>query len=62
MARARASPEPTSCWAEDSQIVGSDDTVMIGGSCRPFKNVVICATGVLDKVSPFFEEASTRPI
>jgi hypothetical protein len=28
---------------------------MIGGSCRPFKNVVVCATGVLDKVSPFSE-------
>jgi hypothetical protein len=29
MARARASPEPTSYWAEDSRIVGGDDTVMI---------------------------------
>ncbi|KAJ7123099.1 hypothetical protein C8R44DRAFT_919020 [Mycena epipterygia] len=54
MARARASPEPTSCWAEDSQIVGSDDTVMLGGSCpRPFKNVVVCATGVSDKPALF---------
>ncbi|KAJ7982935.1 hypothetical protein DFH06DRAFT_1318411 [Mycena polygramma] len=54
MARARASPEPTSCWAEDSQIVGSDDTVMIGGSCpRPFRNVVVCATGVVDKPALF---------
>lgn len=59
MARARASPEHTSCWAEDSQIVGSDDTVMLGGSCpRPFKNVVVCATGVLDKV--FFSIYETR--
>ncbi|KAJ6463033.1 hypothetical protein C8R47DRAFT_84724 [Mycena vitilis] len=54
MARAHAPPEPTSCWAEDSQIVGSDDTVMIGGSCpRPFRNVVVCATGVVDKPSLF---------
>ncbi|KAJ7879845.1 hypothetical protein B0H13DRAFT_2345907 [Mycena leptocephala] len=53
MARARASPEPTNCWAEDSQIVGGDDTVMSGGSCRPFKNVVVCATGVLDKPALF---------
>ncbi|KAJ7446893.1 hypothetical protein B0H11DRAFT_2083694 [Mycena galericulata] len=54
MARARASPEPTSCWAEDSQIVGSDDTVMLGGSCpRPFRNVIVCATGVLDKPALF---------
>ncbi|KAJ7905114.1 hypothetical protein B0H13DRAFT_2274414 [Mycena leptocephala] len=53
MARARASPEPTSCWAEDSQIVGGDDTVMISGSCRLFKNVVVCATGVLDKPALF---------
>ncbi|KAJ6530367.1 hypothetical protein DFH09DRAFT_1370743 [Mycena vulgaris] len=54
MARARASPEHTSCWVEDSQIVGSDDTIMLGGSCpRPFKNVVVCATGVLDKPALF---------
>ncbi|KAJ7449521.1 hypothetical protein FB451DRAFT_1287192 [Mycena latifolia] len=54
MARARASPEHTSCWVQDSQIVGSDDTVMLGGSCpRPFKNVVVCATGVLDKHALF---------
>jgi hypothetical protein len=54
MARARASPEQTSWWAADSQIIGSDDTVMIGGSCpRPFKNVIVCATGVLDKVRGF---------
>jgi hypothetical protein len=61
MARARASPEHTSCWVEDSQIVGSDDTIMLGGSCpRPFKNVVVCATGVLDKVSRIID--ATRPI
>ncbi|KAJ7226651.1 hypothetical protein B0H12DRAFT_241686 [Mycena haematopus] len=56
MARARdASPEQTSWWAADSQqMVGSDDTVMIGGSCpRPFKNVVVCATGVADKPALF---------
>ncbi|KAJ7174295.1 hypothetical protein C8R46DRAFT_1080571 [Mycena filopes] len=55
MARARAaSPEAASCWAQDSQIVGSDDTVMLGGSCpRPFRNVVVCATGVLDKPELF---------
>ncbi|KAJ7047936.1 hypothetical protein C8F04DRAFT_1023030, partial [Mycena alexandri] len=55
MARARAaSPEAASCWAQDSQIVGSDDTVLIGGSCpRPFRNVVVCATGVLDKPELF---------
>ncbi|KAJ7236947.1 hypothetical protein C8J57DRAFT_1728118 [Mycena rebaudengoi] len=55
MARARAlTPEPTSYWAEDSQIVGSDDTIMLGGSCpRPFKGVVVCATGVLDKPALF---------
>ncbi|KAJ7080284.1 hypothetical protein C8R43DRAFT_1052981, partial [Mycena crocata] len=36
---------------EDSQIIGSDDTVMLGGSCpRPYRNVVVCATGVLDKI------------
>ncbi|KAJ7717673.1 hypothetical protein B0H16DRAFT_1433724 [Mycena metata] len=55
MARARpASPEAASCWAQDSQIVGSDDTVLIGGSCpRPFRNVVVCATGILDKPELF---------
>ncbi|KAJ7077914.1 hypothetical protein B0H15DRAFT_861404 [Mycena belliarum] len=54
MVRARASPEHTSCWVDDSQIVGSDDTIMVGGSCpRPFKNVVVCATGVVDKPALF---------
>ncbi|KAJ7699622.1 hypothetical protein B0H17DRAFT_977678, partial [Mycena rosella] len=54
MARARASPEHTSCWVDDSQIIGSDDTIMLGGSCpRPFKSVVVCATGVLDKPALF---------
>ncbi|KAK7053729.1 hypothetical protein R3P38DRAFT_2851788 [Favolaschia claudopus] len=49
-----ASPEQTSWWAPDSQIVGSDDTVMTGGSCpRPFKNFVICATGISDKPTLF---------
>ncbi|KAJ7638247.1 hypothetical protein FB45DRAFT_902376 [Roridomyces roridus] len=52
-AKARASPEP-SCWAQDSQLIGSDDTVMPSGSCpRPFKGVIVCATGVLDKPGLF---------
>ncbi|KAF7354687.1 hypothetical protein MSAN_01382400 [Mycena sanguinolenta] len=43
-----------SYWAADSQqIVGSDDTVMIGSCPRPFKNAVVCATGVVDKTSLF---------
>ncbi|KAJ7137826.1 hypothetical protein C8R44DRAFT_337819 [Mycena epipterygia] len=54
MARARASPEPTSCWAEDSRVVAVDDTVLLGGSSpRPFKNVVVCATGLPDKPALF---------
>ncbi|KAJ6473235.1 hypothetical protein C8R45DRAFT_835441, partial [Mycena sanguinolenta] len=55
MAQARGSSPQMSYWAADSQqIVGSDDAVMIGGSCpRPFKNVVVCATGVVDKTSLF---------
>ncbi|KAJ6473241.1 hypothetical protein C8R45DRAFT_409750 [Mycena sanguinolenta] len=55
MAQARGTSPQMSYWAADSQqIVGSDDTVMIGGSCpRPFKNVVVCATGVVDKTSLF---------
>ncbi|KAJ7047172.1 hypothetical protein C8F04DRAFT_1387638 [Mycena alexandri] len=50
MARARAaSPEATSCWVQDTPIVATNDTQMIGGSCpRPFKSVVVCATGVPD--------------
>lgn len=38
-----------SCWAEDTQ-VGSDDTTVLDLCPRPFKGVVICATGVPDKV------------
>ncbi|KAJ7179690.1 hypothetical protein C8R46DRAFT_887718 [Mycena filopes] len=55
MALARAaSPEAASFWAQDSQIVDGGDTVILGDSCpRPFKNVVICATGVLDKPELF---------
>ncbi|KAJ6581823.1 hypothetical protein B0H19DRAFT_517938 [Mycena capillaripes] len=54
MARARASPEHTSCWTEEGQINGEEDKAIIGGSCpRPFKNVVICVTGILDKPALF---------
>ncbi|KAJ7766878.1 hypothetical protein B0H16DRAFT_374721 [Mycena metata] len=55
MARARAaSPDATSCWVRDTPVVASNDTQMIGGSCpRPFKNVVVCATGVSDKPELF---------
>nr|GAT48402.1 predicted protein [Mycena chlorophos] len=52
--RPAPSPEPSGLFIEDSQIIGSDDTVMLPGSCpRPFKNVVLCATGVADKTAIF---------
>ncbi|KAJ7802410.1 hypothetical protein B0H14DRAFT_2892247 [Mycena olivaceomarginata] len=58
MARARGSPDP-SYWDQDSQTTSTEDTVTLGGgSCpRPFKNVVVCATGALDK-APLFKLAS----
>ncbi|KAL0945523.1 hypothetical protein HGRIS_001005 [Hohenbuehelia grisea] len=40
------------CWAEDSQL-GSDDTAVVDFCPRPFKGVVICATGVQDKPTLF---------
>ncbi|KAF7313345.1 hypothetical protein HMN09_00490100 [Mycena chlorophos] len=52
--RPAPSPEPSGLFIEDSQIIGSDDTVMLPGTCpRPFKNVVLCATGVADKTAIF---------
>ncbi|KAF8190003.1 hypothetical protein K438DRAFT_1971489 [Mycena galopus ATCC 62051] len=52
MARARGSPEPTSYWDPDSQKTTIEDTVIPSGSCpRPFKNIVVCSTGVLDKAA-----------
>ncbi|KAF7326374.1 hypothetical protein MVEN_02623800 [Mycena venus] len=55
MARARASPEPSSYWDnQETQIATTEEPAIIGGSCpRPFKNVVVCATGVLDKPALF---------
>ncbi|CAK5276337.1 unnamed protein product [Mycena citricolor] len=56
VARAARIPERenSECFIQDSQIVGSDDTVMLSGSCpRPFRHVVVCATGVADKTSLF---------
>ncbi|KAJ7062949.1 hypothetical protein C8F01DRAFT_1251743 [Mycena amicta] len=50
----RVSPDPEPCYIQDSQIVASDDTVMLPGTCpRPFKNVILCATGILDKATVF---------
>ncbi|KAF7336075.1 hypothetical protein MSAN_02321500 [Mycena sanguinolenta] len=50
MARARASPEPASYWSPDSQTARVEDTVVFGGSSAlPFKNVVVCSTGAVDK-------------
>lgn len=43
-------PESSVCWAQDSQL-GSDDTGILDICPRPFKGVVVCATGVTDKVS-----------
>ncbi|TFK73235.1 hypothetical protein BDN72DRAFT_956649 [Pluteus cervinus] len=40
------------CWAEDSQL-GSDDTVLPDVCPRPFKKVVLCATGISDKPTLF---------
>lgn len=51
VARARASPEPTSYWDQNSGETNVEDSFVIGGSCpRPFKDVVVCATGILDRV------------
>ncbi|KAF7330964.1 hypothetical protein MVEN_02436300 [Mycena venus] len=52
--RRALSPEEQE-WAQDSQaMAGSDDTVMVRGSIpRPFKGVIVCATGVADKTSLF---------
>lgn len=36
------------CLAEDSQ-VGSDDTTFTDSCPRPFKGLVLCATGIKDK-------------
>ncbi|KAF8813526.1 hypothetical protein BYT27DRAFT_7131662 [Phlegmacium glaucopus] len=41
-----------SCWAQDTQ-AGSDDTTLLDLCPRPFKGVVICATGVPDKPTIF---------
>jgi len=38
------------CWAQETQ-PGSDDTSPLDLCPRPFKGLVICATGILDKVS-----------
>ncbi|KAJ7656292.1 hypothetical protein DFH06DRAFT_468904 [Mycena polygramma] len=51
MVRARASPEHTSCWAEESEI--AEDNTAISGGTRPFKSVVLCATGAVDKPALF---------
>ncbi|KAF9048823.1 hypothetical protein BJ165DRAFT_1580170 [Panaeolus papilionaceus] len=43
----------TEClWAEETQ-PGSDDMALVDSCPRPFKNVVICATGVTDKPTIF---------
>ncbi|KAG5636707.1 hypothetical protein H0H81_007103 [Sphagnurus paluster] len=44
--------ESSVCWAEDSQL-GSDDTGIMDLCPRPFKGVVLCATGVVDKPTLF---------
>jgi hypothetical protein len=36
-------------WVEESQ-AGSDDASVLDLCPRPFKNIVVCATGVVDKV------------
>jgi DNA replication regulator DPB11 len=44
-------PRPTfeDCWAQETQL-GSDDTMLLDRCPRPFKGLVICATGIPDKV------------
>ena len=44
-------PRPTfeDCWAQETQL-GSDDTMLLDRCPRPFKGIVICATGIPDKV------------
>lgn len=44
-------PRPTfdDCWAQETQL-GSDDTILLDRCPRPFKGLVICATGIPDKV------------
>ncbi|RXW18764.1 hypothetical protein EST38_g7083 [Candolleomyces aberdarensis] len=42
----------SSFWLQDSQI-GSDDTAIRDTCPRPFKNVVLCATGIPDKPALF---------
>lgn len=37
------------CWAQETQL-GSDDTMLLDRCPRPFKGLVICATGIPDKV------------
>ncbi|CAA7267493.1 unnamed protein product [Cyclocybe aegerita] len=42
----------STCWAQDTQF-GSDDTTFHDPCPRPFKGIVICATGVEDKPTLF---------
>ncbi|KAF5379657.1 hypothetical protein D9615_005773 [Tricholomella constricta] len=44
--------ESSVCWAQDSQL-GSDDTSIVDVCPRPFKGVVLCATGIVDKPTLF---------
>ncbi|KAF9007398.1 hypothetical protein BDQ17DRAFT_1237797 [Cyathus striatus] len=41
-----------SCWVEDTQ-AASDDTSILDTCPRPFKGVIVCATGVTDKPTLF---------
>lgn len=42
-------PSFDDCWAQETQL-GSDDTMLMDPCPRPFKGLVICATGIIDKV------------
>ncbi|KAF9459055.1 hypothetical protein BDZ94DRAFT_1300839 [Collybia nuda] len=44
--------EHSTFWAQDSQ-VGSDDTSFLDPCPRPFRGLVVCATGSMDKPSLF---------
>jgi hypothetical protein len=50
-AQQRLTPRPSNedCWAQETQL-GSDDAILVDRCPRPFKGLVICATGIPDKV------------
>ncbi|TFK34587.1 hypothetical protein BDQ12DRAFT_726811 [Crucibulum laeve] len=51
-ALSRTESEVSTWWAQDSQ-VASDDTAIMDTCPRPFRGIIICATGVVDKPTLF---------